>query len=99
MSEVKRDLVLMSDEDQVYGQVLKMLGNGRLSAYCFDGKTRLCRIRGKMRKKVWVNPGDIVLISRRPYQDEKADVIHKYTLDEGRKLKKLGYIPENGLPS
>jgi translation initiation factor 1A len=29
-----------------------MLGNGRLEAKCFDGKTRLCHIRGKMRKKV-----------------------------------------------
>jgi len=39
----------------VYGQVIKMLGNGRLEAHCFDGKKRLCHIRGKMRKKVWVN--------------------------------------------
>ena len=35
-----------------YGKVTRMLGNGRLEAYCFDGKTRLCHIRGKMRKKV-----------------------------------------------
>ena len=40
-----------------YAQVLRMLGNGRLEAYCFDGVKRLCHIRGKMRKKVrayWV---------------------------------------------
>lgn len=35
-----------------YGQVLKMLGNGRLEAMCFDGIKRLCHIRGKLRKKV-----------------------------------------------
>lgn len=29
-----------------------MLGNGRLEANCFDGKTRLCHIRGALRKKV-----------------------------------------------
>lgn len=29
-----------------------MLGNGRLEALCFDGTTRLCHIRGKLRKKV-----------------------------------------------
>ena len=39
-----------------------MLGNGRLEGHCFDGVTRLCHIRGKMRKKVWVNQGDIILI-------------------------------------
>ena len=30
----------------------KMLGQGRLEAYCMDGKNRQCHIRGKMRKKV-----------------------------------------------
>ena len=32
--------------------MIKMLGNGRLEAYCFDGTNRLCHIRGKLRKKV-----------------------------------------------
>merc|ERR1719400_128448 len=40
---------------------------------CFDGVKRLCHIRGKMRKKVWVAQGDIVLIGLRDYQDGKAD--------------------------
>ena len=35
-----------------YAQVMRMLGNGRLEAYCYDGVTRLGHIRGKMRKKV-----------------------------------------------
>lgn len=60
-----------------YAQVLKMLGNGRVEAQCVDGSKRLCHIRGKMRKKVWINAGDVVLVSLRLYQDEKADVIHK----------------------
>jgi hypothetical protein len=34
-----------------YAQVVKMLGNGRLIAQCFDGEQRLAHIRGKMRKK------------------------------------------------
>ena len=41
--------------DAEYAQVLRMLGNGRLEAFCIDGVKRLCHIRGKMRKKVWVN--------------------------------------------
>lgn len=61
-----------------YAQVLKMLGNGRLEAFCFeDGIKRLCHIRGKMRKKVWINTGDVVLVSLREYQDERGDVIYK----------------------
>ncbi|XP_073258895.1 eukaryotic translation initiation factor 1A, X-chromosomal-like isoform X2 [Porites lutea] len=46
----KRELVFKED-GQEYGQVLKMLGNGRLEAMCFDGIKRLCHIRGKLRKK------------------------------------------------
>lgn len=72
-----------------------MLGNGRLEAKCFDGKTRLCHIRGKMRKKVWVNKGDIILLGLRDFQDEKADVILQYRPEEARELKKRGALPSN----
>lgn len=74
----------------------KMLGNGRLEAMCFDGVKRLCHIRGKLRKKVWINQGDIILIGLRDYQDAKADVILKYTSDEARNLKTYGEFPETG---
>ena len=75
--------------------MLRMVGNGRLEAYCIDGVKRLCHIRGKMRKKVWVNTGDIVLLGLREYQDEKADVILKYMADEARSLKQYGELPDN----
>lgn len=63
----KRELVFKED-GQEYAQVLKMLGNGRLDAMCFDGVKRLCHIRGKLRKKVWINTGDIILLGLRDYQ-------------------------------
>lgn len=90
----KRELQFKED-GQEYGQVLRMLGNGRLEAHCFDGVRRLCHIRGKMRKRVWVNSGDIVLISLREFQDNKGDVIAKYTPDEARALKSYGELPAN----
>ena len=58
----KRELVFKED-GQEYAQVIKMLGNGRLEAKCFDGPLRLAHIRGKLRKKVWINQGDIILLS------------------------------------
>jgi initiation factor 1A len=71
-----------------------MLGNGRLEAQCFDGEKRLAHIRGKLRKKVWINQGDIILVSLREFQDAKGDVILKYTADEARNLKAYGELPE-----
>jgi len=90
--DMKRELVFR-EASQQYAQVIKMLGNGRLEAQCFDSVKRLCHIRGKLRKKVWINMGDIILVGLRDFQDEKADVILKYTPDEARKLQSLGEIP------
>jgi len=92
--QLKRELDL-KEEGQEYAQVAKILGNGRVRCMCFDGKERLCNIRGKMRKKVWIGVGDIVLIGLRDFQDEKADVIQKYKPDEARRLKAQGHIPDN----
>ena len=89
----KRELIFKED-GQEYAQVVKMLGNGRLEAYCFDGMSRLCHIRGKLRKKVWINQGDIILVGLRDYQDAKADVILRYNPDEARNLKTYGELPE-----
>jgi translation initiation factor 1A len=44
-----------------------MLGNGRIEADCFDGKRRLAEIRGKMKKKVWIQAGDVVLVGLRDF--------------------------------
>jgi len=90
----KRELTF-KEEGQEYAQVIKMLGNGRLESMCFDGVKRLAHIRGKLRKKVWINQGDIILLSLRDYQDEKGDVILKYTADEARSLKAYGELPES----
>jgi len=90
----KRELIL-KDEGQEYAQVQKMLGNGRLEAMCFDGTKRLCHIRGKLRKRQWINAQDIILVGLRDYQDQKADVIMKYNSDEARRLKNMGHLPDS----
>ena len=71
-----------------------MLGNGRCEATCIDGTKRLCHIRGKMHKKVWIAVGDIVLVGLRDYQDDKADIINKYMPDEARLLKAYKELPD-----
>lgn len=81
---------------QDYGVVQNLLGNGRLKVLCLTDKVeRLGTIRGNMYKKVWINKDDIILVSLREYQDDKCDVIFKYTPDEVRFLKKHGEIPKD----
>jgi len=75
-NETKRELIF-KEEDTEYAKVLsfkihiykvlKMLGNGRIEADCFDGKRRLAEIRGKMKKKVWIQAGDVILVGLRDF--------------------------------
>ncbi len=87
-----RDLQFKED-GQVYGRVLKMLGNGRLDVQCFDGIKRLGHIRGSL-KSVRIETGDILLLSLRDFQDSKCDVIVKYTPEETRSLRNHNQIPQ-----
>tara|TARA_Y100000389_G_C16974066_1_gene277067 strand:- start:76 stop:492 length:417 start_codon:yes stop_codon:yes gene_type:complete len=80
------------ESGQEYALISKLLGNGRCECKCADGMTRLGHIRGTMRKRVWINMGDTVLVSLREYQDQKADIIHKYSFDEVKKLLAYGEI-------
>ena len=61
-----------------------------------DGKKRMGTIRGTMRKRVWINTGDIVLLGLREFGDDaKCDIIMKYFDEEAQELQELGEIPEH----
>lgn len=86
--------LIYKDDQQEYAQVLRMLGNGRCELQCMDGIKRLGHIRGALRKKTWISIADFVLVGLREFQDEKCDIIAKYTLEETRTLKCYGELPE-----
>mmetsp|Transcript_29830 Transcript_29830/g.30264 ORF Transcript_29830/g.30264 Transcript_29830/m.30264 type:complete len:143 (-) Transcript_29830:173-601(-) len=90
--ETRRDL-LFKEDGQEYAQVTKMLGDGRVALMCYDGVQRQGLIRGTMRRRVWINTGDIVLLGLREFQEDKADVIHKYSTEEARNLQAYGELP------
>jgi len=50
-------------------------------------------VRGKLWKRVWIAINDLVLVSLRGFQDQKGDILHKYTGDEERVLSQAGEIP------
>ncbi len=60
---------------------------------CLDGKTRICRIPGRMKRFLWVRENDILLIE--PWElsgDEKGDVLFKYKRNQVDILRKKGYL-------
>ena len=92
---IKERPLPIKEEGQEYAIATKMLGNGRVSLKCMDGIDRMGKIRGKMRKRVWIKVEDYLLISLRDFQDEKADIIMKLREGEIRRLKKLKELPED----
>ncbi len=76
---------------EVLGIVEQMFGFDRVRVRCKDGYTRNCRIRGKIRKRMWVREGDVVLVQPWPVQaTERGDLIYRYTSTQVEWLKRKG---------
>ena len=81
------------EEFEVLGIAEKLLGNDRIMVRCLDGLTRLCRIRGKMKRKVWIRLNDIVLVSPWDFQtDTRGDIIWRYRSNQTEWLRSHGYF-------
>jgi translation initiation factor 1A len=82
----------LPDDDEVLGIVESMLGANRLKVRCMDGETRTARIPGRMKKRVWINEDDVVIVEPWDWQDEKADVKWRYDSQEADRLREEGYL-------
>ena len=80
---------------ETFGLLEQRLGGSRMRVRCLDGKTRICRVPGRLKKKLWIREGDVLLIE--PWQlggDEKGDVIYKYKPNQVDWLRKNGHLKE-----
>ena len=81
--------------EEQFAVVIEMSGGSRLRATCEDGKTRMVRIGGKLKKRMWVRDNDLILIKPWPIQgDQKADLVHRYLPTERNWVIKRNIIPE-----
>ncbi|MGC8936317.1 MAG: translation initiation factor eIF-1A [Candidatus Methanomethylicaceae archaeon] len=87
-----RELVLPG-EGQLVGVVTQLLGFNRVKVRCADGKIRICRIPGKMIKKIWLREGDLVLVAPWDFQsDQKGDILWRYDRNDIKILKSKGLL-------
>ena len=85
--------IRMPRSPEVLGVVESMLGGDRLRVKCDDGNTRICRIPGRLRKKVWIRTGDLVLIEPWGAQsNERGDVGFRYTATQANWLRRKGFV-------
>jgi len=86
------DVVYPSAND-VLGIATKLLGYDRIMVRCQDGHERLCRIRGKMKRRVWIRVGDVVLVSPWDFQrDSRGDLFWRYTRAQAEMLRRKGLL-------
>ncbi len=85
--------VRLPREGEILGVVLAILGGSRMRVDCKDGNERMCRIPGKLRNRIWVKEGDVVLV--KPWEletDSKGDVIWRYLPLQAKVLRDRGLI-------
>lgn len=79
--------------NQTFGIVEQRLGGSRMRVRCLDGKTRICRIPGRLKRRLWVRKGDTLLIQPWEYDsDKKGDVIFKYRPAHVQYLHRKGLL-------
>jgi translation initiation factor 1A len=93
LSEEELSVMVLPSGSDVLGVATKLLGFDRVMVKCQDGNERLCRIRGKMKRRVWVRVGDVVLVSPWDFQsDKRGDLIWRYTRAQAEVLRRKGYL-------
>jgi translation initiation factor 1A len=85
--------MLYPSKNDVLGVATKMLGFDRIMVKCQDGHERLCRVRGKLKRRVWIRDGDIVLVSPWDFQsDTRGDIFWRYRKNQTEQLRLKGYL-------
>ena len=85
----------IKEDGQEYAKVSRCKGNCRFDVDCCDGKPRAAILCGTMRKRKFINQGDLVLVSIREWQDDICDIIDSYDESQAKKLKQEKHIPES----
>ena len=91
--QVKR--ARLPKREEMFAVVMEMQGGSRMTAMCADGNTRMVRIGGKFKRRMWVRVNDLILIKPWTIQeDKKADLVYRYLPAERNWIIKQNIIPE-----
>lgn len=84
--DYKREMFAIADQ---------LLGASKIKVMCADGKSRIGRIPGKLKKRMWIREGDLLIIRPWEFQeDDKADILFRYTRTQATNLARRHIIPE-----
>jgi translation initiation factor 1A len=72
----------------------QLLGGSRINVICEDKKARMARIPGKMKRKARVRAGDLLIIKPWDIQNEKSDIVFRYSKTQAISLSRRNMLPE-----
>ena len=92
LSESNLKELVMPGQGEILGKAVKLTGGDQVIVKCADGETRNCRIRGKLKRRMWIREGDIVLVAPWDFDNRKADILWRYIKAHAEWLEQNGYL-------
>ena len=90
--EFSRVRIPQKSANEILGTVESLMGANKLRVRCMDGLVRLTRIPGKMKKRIWIREGDVIILVPWSFQNDKADIIWKYSPPQVNWLERKGFL-------
>ena len=82
------------NNNEMFAIADRLMGGSRINVVCADGKSRMGRIPGRMKRRQRVRAGDLVIIKPWDIQNEKADIIFRYRRTQAIVLSRRKLLPE-----
>ncbi len=91
--QIEISRIRIPQQNEVLGVVESMLGGDKMRVNCDDGNVRICRIPGRLRKRVWIKAGDLVLVEPWHIQaHERGDIVFRYTQTQANWIQRKGFV-------
>jgi translation initiation factor 1A len=91
--EVGRLPLPRRNRGEVFGIANQLLGAARIRVMCEDNISRMGRITGKMKKKMWIREGDLLILRPWGFQEGKADILFRYSRTQSQYLARKNLLP------
>lgn len=91
--EVGRLPLPRRNRGEVFGIASQLLGAARIRVMCEDNVSRMGRITGKMKKKMWIREGDLLIVRPWGFQEGKADILFRYSRTQAQYLSRRNLLP------
>ena len=91
--EVGRLPLPRRNRGESFGIARQLLGAARIRVMCEDSVSRMGRITGKMKKKMWIREGDLLIVRPWGFQEGKADILFRYSRTQSQYLSRRKLLP------